>query len=74
MVEEAEEIKPDKFDKPVTPKVEATVKVEEACSGPVTFKELEMVEEPLTIKPPKSVKRAASPRTPAFKVEKIRIP
>ena len=75
MVEEPAEIKaPDKLDKPVTPRVEATVKVEEADNGPVTFRELEIVEEPLTIKPPRSVKRAASLSTPAFKVEKIRIP
>lgn len=48
--------------------------MEEADNRPVTWNELEIVEEPLTINPPRSVNRAASFKNPAFKVEKIRMP
>src|SRR3989344_4475151 len=88
MVEEAVERKPVKVERPSTFKVEEAeeinpppwiaspliVRVLEADKGPVTFKELEIVEEPLIIKPPKSVNLAASLSSPLFRVEKIRIP
>ena len=68
-MEEAEEINPPPWI--ASPLI---VRVLEADKGPVTFKELEIVEEPLIIKPPKSVNLAASLSSPLFRVEKIRIP
>ena len=68
-VEEAEEINPPYWD--ASP---ATLKVEEADNGPVTFRELEIVEEATTINPPRLVNLPASASRPAFKVEKIRLP
>ena len=69
IVEEAEEISPVfKLAKP------ATDKVLEAETGPETFNELAIVEEPRAIKPPRLVNLPASLSTPASKVEKIKIP
>ncbi len=63
IVDEAEEINPAKVERPAMFAVEATLKVDEADKGPITFNELEIVEEPAEINPV----RLAKPDT--FKVE-----
>ena len=67
-LEEAEEINPEREASPLT------LKVEEADNGPLIFKELEIVEEPRTSRPPRLVNWPASVSTPASKVEKIKLP
>ena len=60
-VEEAEEINPPvKLDKPVTPRVEATVKVEEALIPPATWRLPVMVDDPTEIKAPFKLARLAT--------------